>query len=118
MPTISSSPSTVRWQAIRFPGNPGNEARAQCYGPHTRATDFSVFKDIPLTEKFKLSFRAEAYNISNTANFALPGNTISSWTVKQNPAGVPTNAGAFGQITATNIGFTPRVIQLAMKMTF
>jgi hypothetical protein len=38
--------------------------------------------------------------------------------VKDNPAGIATNAGAFGQITATNIGFTPRVIQLALKMVF
>jgi hypothetical protein len=99
-------------------GNPGNEGRAQCYGPHWRATDFSVFKDFSVKEKYKISFRAEAYNISNTPNFALPGNTISSWTVKQDPAGRPTNAGAFGQITATNIGFTPRVMQLALKFSF
>jgi hypothetical protein len=99
-------------------GGPGNEGRGQCYGPHWRAVDFSVFKEFPIAEKYKLSFRAEAYNISNTANFALPASTISSWTVSRNPAGIPTNAGAFGQITATNIGFTPRVIQLALKMTF
>jgi hypothetical protein len=99
-------------------GGPGNEGRGQCYGPHWRAVDFSVFKEFQVAEKYKLSFRAEAYNITNTANFALPATTISSWTVSRNPAGIPTNAGAFGQITATNIGFTPRVIQLALKMTF
>ena len=99
-------------------GFPGNEARAQCYGPHWRATDFSVFKDFQLTEKFKLSFRAEGYNISNTANFSNPNSAISSWTVSSSPAGVPTHAGSFGQITATNIGFTPRVVQLALKLNF
>jgi hypothetical protein len=80
--------------------------------------DFSMFKDFHVTERYKLSFRAEAYNLSNTANFALPGTAISSWTVSRQPAGIPTSAGAFGQITATNIGFTPRVVQLALKMTF
>jgi hypothetical protein len=99
-------------------GNPGNEGRAQCYGPDWRGLDFSVFKDFALTERFKLSFRAEAYNITNTPNFALPGAAISSWTVKDNPAGIPTNAGTFGQITSSNIGFTPRVLQFALKLNF
>ena len=99
-------------------GNPGNEGRDQCYGPHWREVDFSVFKDIALTEKYKLSFRAEAYNISNTTNFALPNFSISGWTVSRQPTGIPTHAGAFGQITSSNIGFTPRVVQLALKLTF
>jgi len=107
--------SAFQQQAI---GGPGNEGRGQCYGPHWRGVDFSAFKEFTVAEKYKLSLRGEAYNITNTANFALPGTTISSWTVSRNPAGIPTNAGTFGQITATNIGFTPRVIQLALKFTF
>jgi hypothetical protein len=99
-------------------GNPGNEGRAQCYGPDWRGLDFSIFKDFTFAEKYRLSFRAEAYNITNTPQFALPNAAISSWTVKDNPAGIPTNAGAFGQITASNVGFTPRVMQLALKFTF
>jgi len=119
----AANPSIYDWinynafqqQAI---GNPGNEGRAQCYGPQWRGLDFSVFKDFMFAERYRLSFRAEAYNITNTPNFSLPGAAISTWTVKDNPAGVPTNAGTFGQITATNVGFTPRVLQLALKMTF
>jgi hypothetical protein len=80
--------------------------------------DLSVFKDFTFAEKYRLSFRAEAYNITNTANFALANSNIASWTVKRDPAGIPTNGGAFGQITSTNIGFTPRVMQLALRMTF
>ncbi len=99
-------------------GNPGNEGRGQCYGPNWRGLDFSLFKDFAVTEHVRMSFRAEAYNITNTPNFSLPNFAISSWTVKASPAGVPTTAGAFGQITATNIGFTPRVIQLALKLNF
>jgi hypothetical protein len=116
-PTISNwvNVNAFQQQAI---GNPGTEGARQCYGPHWRSVDFSVFKDFSVTEKAKLSFRAEAYNIANSPNFALPNTTISSWTVSRNPAGVPTRAGAFGQITSTNIGFTPRVIQLALKLSF
>ena len=107
--------SAFQQQAI---GNPGNEGRAQCYGPDWRGLDFSIFKDFFFAEKYRLSFRAEAYNITNTPQFALPGAAISTWTVKDNPAGIPTNAGTFGQITASNVGFTPRVMQLALKFTF
>src|SRR5262249_7020455 len=92
--------------------------RDQCYGPHWREVDLSVFKDFALNEKYKLSFRVKAYNISNTTNFSLPNFNISGWTVSRNPAGIPTTAGAFGQITSTNIGFTPRVIELALKLNF
>ena len=119
----AANPSISDWinlnafqqQAI---GNPGSEQRAGCFGPAWRSIDFSMFKNFQITEKYKLEFRAEAYNITNTPNFSLPNAAISSWTVKDNPAGIATNAGAFGQITATNVGFTPRVIQLAMKLNF
>ena len=99
-------------------GFAGNEGRAQCLGPQWRSLDFSIFKDFTLTEKVRLSFRAEAYNITNTPNFSLPNSAINGWTVSKKPEGIPTNAGAFGQITATNLGFTPRVIQLALKLSF
>lgn len=99
-------------------GNPGNEQRAGCYGPDWRELDFSLFKDFPIKERYRVSLRAEAYNITNTPNWSLPNSAISTWTVKDQPQGIATNAGAFGQITATNVGFTPRVVQLALKFVF
>jgi hypothetical protein len=116
-PTINDwiNYSAFQQQPIGFAGN---EGRAQCYGPDWRGLDFSVFKDFTIAERYKLSFRAEAYNITNTPNFALPNSSISSWTVSRQPSGTPTSAGAFGQITSTNIGFTPRVMQLALKLNF
>jgi len=116
-PSISNWINLNAWQQQPI-GNPGNEGARQCYGPKWKSVDLSIFKDFTLTEKTRLSFRAEAYNLSNTPNFALPNNTISAWTVSRQPSGVPTRAAAFGQITATNIGFTPRVMQLALKLTF
>jgi len=56
--------------------------------------------------------------LTNTANFALPNSAIASWTVSRSPAGIPTTGGSFGQITSTNIGFTPRVMQLALRLSF
>jgi hypothetical protein len=115
--TLSNYINLNAWQQQPI-GNPGNEQRGGCYGPHWRAVDLSIFKDFVVAEKYRLSFRAEGYNISNTPNFFNPNLTISSWTKSRQPDGVPTHAGAFGQITATNIGFTPRVVQLALKLTF
>jgi Carboxypeptidase regulatory-like domain/TonB dependent receptor len=119
----ASNPSIHGWvnynafqqQPIGFAGS---EGRGQCYGPNWKSLDFSIFKDFVIAEHFRLSFRAEAYNITNTPNFALPVSAISGWTVKRDPTGIPTNAGTFGQITSTNIGFTPRVMQLALRLSF
>ena len=115
--TLSNFINLNAWQQQAI-GNPGNEGRDQCYGPHWRSVDFSIFKDFQVNERYKLSFRAEAFNVSNTANFSLPNFSISGWTVSRQPQGIPTQAGAFGQITSTNIGFTPRVMQMALKLTF
>jgi hypothetical protein len=54
------------------------------------------------TERFRLQFRAEAFNIENRANFNNPNATVS--------AGV-----TFGKITAAD---DPRVLQFALKLFF
>jgi len=116
-PSISNWINLNAWQQQPL-GFAGNEGARQCYGPHWKSVDLSIFKEFSVTERAKLSFRAEAYNLSNTPNFALPNSTISAWSVSRQPSGIPTRAAAFGQITATNIGFTPRVMQLALKLIF
>jgi hypothetical protein len=66
--------------------------------------DFSVFKTFPLTERFKLQFRAEAFNLTNTPTFEVPGQTLGSAT--------------FGVVTATAFTPKPREVQLALKLIF
>jgi hypothetical protein len=70
--------------------------------------DLSLFKDIPLTERFKVQFRAEAFNMANTPQW---GN--------QSNGGLDTKQGdpAFGQITATQAN-TQRHIQFALRFMF
>jgi hypothetical protein len=51
-----------------------------------------------------LQFRTEAFNLTNTANFAEPGATLG--------------AANFGIISATTPGSTPREIQFALKLLF
>ena len=71
-------------------------------------------KSIPIREQLGLQFRVETFNLLNTPNFAAPNTSISTW----GSNGVPTTAGNFGQILATNRGFPARQIQLALKLLF
>jgi len=76
--------------------------------------DLSVMKDFAIKERVKLQFRVETFNLTNTPSFANPSYGISGW----NSAGVPTQAGNFGVITATSTFYTPRDIQFALKLLF
>jgi hypothetical protein len=98
-------------------GSPGSESHAQLYGPHQRNLDFSLFKDFQLRERMKLQFRAEVYNLTNTENFGLPNVSITKW-VSNTTGSLPTNAGSFGQITASNASLNPRLFQFALKLIF
>ena len=54
------------------PGTYGNVPRNSLVGPGLAALDMSFLKDIPITERLKLQFRAEGFNILNHANFGAP----------------------------------------------
>ena len=128
-------------------GTPGNEGHYQFFGPHTRRADLSIFKNFELPEKMSLQFRAEAYNISNTPNFAPPNAGISGWaegsqhgylfpiksggnpnfcgattpgctSVGLLPGDTPTSAGGFGSVTSTVPNINPRQFQFALKLLF
>jgi hypothetical protein len=71
-------------------------------GPGQANWDFSIFKTISITEKFKGQFRAEALNASNTPLFRAPSGTLGS--------------GSFGKITA-QANFA-RMIQLGLRLYF
>ncbi len=71
--------------------------------PPTRTLDFSLFKDFAFTERWRLQFRTEAFNITNTPQFNEPGNTFGQ--------------SNFGQITSTQTG-SERHIQFALRLQF
>jgi hypothetical protein len=79
----------------------GTAGRNIAQGPGYANWDFSLFKNIPVTEGKELQFRAEFFNILNHTNFRLPDSDISS----------PT----FNFILAAQ---DPRLIQLALKFVF
>ena len=90
-------------------GTIGNTERNSLFGPHFRHVDLSVFKDFPVTERFKVEFRVESFNISNTPSFFI-ANTNSGNQELGNPS--------FGQITQTDPNYTPRQFQFALKILF
>ena len=53
----------------------GSAPRNAVTGPGLQEFDLSLQKDIPVTEKIKLQFRAESYNLGNHPNFNIPNRT-------------------------------------------
>jgi hypothetical protein len=64
--------------AVAGPGTPAL-ARNTLHGPGYGAVDFSIFKNIPITERVKVQLRAEMYNLLNRINLASgPGSVNAS----------------------------------------
>jgi len=83
----------------------GNEHSNQVFGPHSRQADLSIFKTQAIRDNIKVQFRAESYNISNTANFAQPASDLNA-------------PSSFGVIQSTQSGSNPRQFQFALKLMF
>lgn len=99
---------------IRIPLDPsqpfGNASRNVARSMPFWQFDAALNKNFDLTEKVRLQFRAETFNLLNRVNFLPPNSTCSAWTAQ----GVCTTA-AFGTITST---LDPRLIQLGLKLSF
>ncbi len=55
----------------------GNTGRNILRGPGVVNLDLGVFRDFPITERFRLQFRAESFNVSNTPHFNNPNANVS-----------------------------------------
>ncbi|MBI4481058.1 MAG: TonB-dependent receptor [Acidobacteria bacterium] len=88
----------------------GNLGRNTLIGPGLANWNASLAKDFTLTERWRLNFRAEMFNVLNRANFVSPSSTVFDGS--NNPSG---NAGV---ITSTNDGSPARQIQLGLKLSF
>jgi hypothetical protein len=71
-------------------------------GPGVDNFDVSLFKNTDLTEKLKLQFRAEAFNVFNRVQFGVPNVNI--------------NSNAFGVISSQQN--SPRNLQLGLRLLF
>ncbi|HTZ75384.1 MAG TPA: hypothetical protein VMB47_15790, partial [Candidatus Aquilonibacter sp.] len=133
-----SSPSLLDWFNYNCfvqptPGTLGNGHAGQLFGPHQRRLDFSLFKTFDVTERVKLQFRTEVFNIFNETNYGQPNAKL---TFASNPpapigtapgtnyylpgalVGLPGSTHVTGEITAVSGNWNPRQIQFALKVLF
>ena len=85
-------------------------------GPGYINLDIALSKTTAITERVKIEFRAEFFNVANHANFLNP-NVINNYQGTYSSGGPGTNpySSLFGQITSTA---DPRIIQLALRLSF
>jgi hypothetical protein len=96
---------TAALGAFQFPFGGGTGNRDVLYGPRFSNVDMALLKDFPMpwSDRQKLQFRAEAFNVFNHPAFAAPNGAIE-------------NQSQFGEITST--ANTARQLQLALKYSF
>jgi len=91
---------------------PGTLGRNHFYGPGYGTWDASLFKNFTLTERVKMQFRAEGFNILNHPQYVNPNTDLGG--IGGN--GLPTNT-SFGLINNTR-QFSERQIQFAFHFAF
>ena len=87
-----------------------HHAHPEQVGPPTKTMDFSMFKDFNVTERFKLSFHAEAFNLANFAVLVHPDATLSD-------AKALGGNGNFGASRTSTVG-SERHMQFALRLSF
>jgi hypothetical protein len=81
----------------------GNLGRNILRGPDQQDFDIAAIKTTPLTDRVKLIFRWEIFNLLNRPNFANPSSDVST-------------PSTFGVISALTVN--PRIMQYALKLNF
>ena len=97
------------FKAPTDPGRFGSSGRNILRNPGMFNTDLSLFKNIPIKERFNLQFRSEFFNLPNTSHFggsASRGGAFASTDVS-NPNFMRINS-AFGE----------RQIRFGLKLNF
>jgi len=90
-----------------LPGTYGNVGRNILQGPRLVETDLSLTKIFSFSERLKLQFRSEFFNVFNRTNFNVPNPVVFA-----SATGVPSPTA--GVITATST--TSRQIQFGLKL--
>jgi hypothetical protein len=92
---------TTRSFAPAALGTFGNAGRNILLGPGTFNVNFSALKNIHITERWRVQYRAEFFNLFNNTPLGNPGTTLGS--------------PSFGRITSTG---DSRILQMALKLYF
>jgi hypothetical protein len=98
----------------------GGSQPSQIAGPAYHRFDFSLFKQFQITERVRMEFRSEFFNILNHPNFNAPGfggNGVNS--VSGSTNFLPGQDGTFGETASSRDGaYSSREIQFALKVYF
>jgi hypothetical protein len=87
-------------------------------GPGLINLDLGIFRRFDLSERMKLEFRGEAFNVTNTPHFSNPSNNISN--LRLNPDGT-FRSGVFevtGLRNAGREGIDERVFRFGLRLSF
>ncbi len=112
-PQLTCAPAVPGGFCNPQPGQVGNLQLNAFNGPAYFDWDASAGKDFNLSDRFKLTFRAEAFNVLNHPVFSTILNDPISL---QNANEEIVNSNTFGQSTATLS--KPRVLQLSLRLKF
>jgi hypothetical protein len=85
------------------PVAPGNSSRNPFTGPGTKTMDLNVSKNFSVTERVRIWFSGDFFNIFNTPQFNQPDGNL--------------NNGTFGTITALKLD-GERQIQIGLRVSF
>ena len=81
--------------------------------------DFGVFREFAITERWRLQFRGEALNATNTPHFANPGANVSNLSL--NSDGSVRSLGGFSTITGVSAPSRltdERYLRLGLRISF
>jgi hypothetical protein len=91
-------------------------------GPGMINWDLGIFRQFSLNERWKVQFRAEAFNFTNTPHFGNPGSNVSSMSL--NADGSVRSLGGFSEVTSINAnhlgrgGADERLFRLGLRVSF
>ena len=97
-------------------GEQGDESRNDIPGFGLTQFDFSAARAIPITERLRLQFRVDAFNVLNHPNFANPGASVFS-SASQLQSTKMLNQGLGGLNPLFQEG-GPRSLQLSLRLAF
>src|SRR5260370_17185103 len=94
--------------AVPASGTFGNERRNQLTGPGLSTVNLSLGKSFAIWEQVRIQIRADADNVFNHANFALPNNNLST----------TETATSTGTSNISNTSVAMRTLHLSAPITF
>ena len=100
---------------VRF----GTTGRNIIRGPGIVNLDLSLFRTFALTERMKVEFKAESFNLSNTPKFANPGSSVAN--MRLNADGTIQTLNNFSSITSTRTDLAApaeRRFRFGLRLTF